>query len=238
MGDCLPCICWSSAGTRELGLAVRDAQARLTDASGTQTTFRTAVADEVMVAGTRFRDVSFVVLAGGGPFADAEIGIIGMPILLALGHVQWSVDGTAEVGGRSLGASVTAPNLMFDRHRLLLNADVLGKSVWATFDTGANATELNANFADLFPQAIASSGKKMTSEITGIAGTQKFESVELPEITFRIGATELVVRPAHVTLQRIPIMGGECCIGNAGHDLLKQGRGFTIDFSRMELALQ
>jgi predicted aspartyl protease len=233
---------WQSAITeqlaKKLGLAVRDAQARLTDASGTQTTFRTAVVDEVMVAGTRFRNVSFAVLAGAGPFADAEIGIIGMPILLALGHFQWSVDGTAEVGGLSLGASVTAPNLMFDRHRLLLNADVLGKSVWATFDTGANTTELNANFADLFPQAIASSGKKTTSEITGIAGTQRFEAVELPEITFRIDATELIVRPAHVTLQRIPIMGGECCIGNAGHDLLKQGRGFTIDLSRMELALR
>jgi hypothetical protein len=32
-------------------------------------------------------------------------------------------------------------------------------------------------------------------------------------------------------------MGGDCCVGNAGHDLLLQGRGFSIDFSRMTLTV-
>ncbi len=233
---------WQSAVTKpqanKLGVVVRDSADRLTDASGTQTAFSTAIVDEVTVAGTRFQNVSFAVIAGAGPFAHAEIGVIGMPILLAVGHIQWSMDGTAELGGTAPGMSSTMRNLMFDRHRLLLKMDVLGKNVWATFDTGANTTELNANFASLFPDLIARSGTKGTSEITGIAGTQRFESVELPQMVFRIGESDVTVRPATVTLQRIPIMGGDCCVGNAGHDLLKQGRGFTIDFSRMELRLQ
>jgi predicted aspartyl protease len=232
---------WQSAVTeplaKKLGLTLLNVQASVTDASGTRTSFRTAVADEVVVAGTRFRHVSLAVIAGGGPFADAEVGIIGMPVLLALGHIHWSMDGTAEVGGVSSGRSLPIPNLVFDRHRLLVSADVQGRSVWATFDTGANTTQLNANFAEWFPGVVAS-GKRTTSEITGIGGTQSFQAVELPELSLRIASTERVVRPAQVTLQRIALMGGECCIGNAGHDLLKQGRGFTIDFSRMELALR
>lgn len=232
---------WQSAVTereaKKLGLVVRDALATLTDASGTPTTFRTAVADEVTVGGLRFRNVSFAVLTGAGPFAEAELGIIGMPILLAIGHIQWLADGTVELGGEPLGAQPLSPNLVFNGHRLLLSADVLGRRVLTTFDTGANTTELNANFAALFPDVIAGNGKKGTSEITGIAGAQTFESVELPEVAFGIGAMNVALRPANVTLQRIQIMGGECCIGNAGHDLLKQGRGFSIDFGTMTLTL-
>jgi hypothetical protein len=55
---------------------------------------------------------------------------------------------------------------------------------------------------------------------------------------FTIGSTDVTLRPASITLQRLEIMGGECCLGNAGHDLLIQGRGFSIDFSRMTLGVR
>jgi hypothetical protein len=54
---------------------------------------------------------------------------------------------------------------------------------------------------------------------------------------FGIGPAEVVLRPATVTLQRIRNIGGECCVGNAGNDLIKQGTGFTIDFVAMTLRL-
>ena len=54
---------------------------------------------------------------------------------------------------------------------------------------------------------------------------------------FGIGPAEVLLRPATVTLQRIGVIGGECCVGNAGQDLLKQAAGFTIDFSAMTLRL-
>jgi hypothetical protein len=47
----------------------------------------------------------------------------------------------------------------------------------------------------------------------------------------------VAVRPATVTRQRLAILGGECCIGNAGHDLLVQGEGFAINFARMTLSI-
>jgi hypothetical protein len=106
-----------------------------------------------------------------------------------------------------------------------------------TFDTGANTTELNANFVDLFPQVVESEGKRGTSELTGVGGSRAFDSIELPAVVFRIGARDLTLRPASVTLQRLEMLGGECCIGNAGHDLLVQGRGFSIDFSGMMLTV-
>jgi clan AA aspartic protease (TIGR02281 family) len=231
---------WQSVLTekeaKKLGLTVREGTKTLTDASGTLTTFRTAVAGEVLIGEMRFRKVSFAVLTGG-PFADAEVGVVGMPILLAVGGLRWSKDGIVELGGTNGSAAPISPNLVFDRHRLMLAADVLGKRVLTTLDTGASTTDLNANFADLFPDVVAR-GKKGTQDITGAGGTQTFDSIELPEMTFTIGRTSVALRPANVTLQRLALIGGKCCVGNAGHDLLTQQQRFTIDFSKMTLELQ
>jgi hypothetical protein len=208
----------------------------LVDVAGTRTAFRTAVAKEVALGSMTFRNVSFAVLTPGGVFADAEVGIIGLPIILAMGGINWWNRGTAEFGG-ALPASSEKPNLVFDRSRLVLRAEVLGKEVLAAFDTGANGTDLNANFADLFPDAVAA-GKTGSSDITGVGGTQTFASVELPELIFTIGSRPVPLRPAVITMQRNSGAGGECCIANAGNDLLKHGEGFVLNLSTMTLQLR
>ena len=161
-----------------------------------------------------------------------------MPILLAFETIRWSTDGTVTLG-EALAANQarTTPNLAFDRSRLLLSAEVLDTTVLTTLDTGANTTELNATFAEMFSAVVRASGKRGTAAITGIGGSQTFDSVELPQLVFTIGAKAIAIRPASVTLQRLEAIGGDCCVGNAGHDLLLQGRGFSIDFSRMTLTV-
>jgi predicted aspartyl protease len=221
---------------RKLGMTIQDDWRTLTDVSGTRTAFRTAVAKEVTLGSMTFRNVSFAVITPGGAFADVEAGIIGLPIILAMGGINWSKSGTAEFGG-PLPASSGESNLAFDGSRLVVRAEVLGKSVLAALDTGANSTDLNANFADLFPDVVAS-GKKGSSDLTGVGGTQTFASVELPELIFTIGSKAVPLRPAVVTMQRNSGAGGECCIANAGHDLLNQGQGFVLNLSTMTLQLR
>ena len=177
--------------------------------------------------------MSFAVI-GTGPLADVDAGILGMPVLLALGVIRWSPDGAVEIGSTASRARADA-NLVFDRNRLLLRTSVFGRDVLTTFDTGAITTDLNANFADTFPQAVQGA-KKGKTDVTGVGGTQTFDSIEIPEVIFGIGPAHVLLRPATITLQRIGVIGGECCVGNAGNDLLKQA-GFTIDFSAMTLRL-
>ena len=221
---------------RKLGMTIQDDRRTLTDVSGTQTAFRTAVAKEVTLGSMTFRNVSFAVITPGGAFADVEAGIIGLPIILAMGGINWSNSGTAEFGG-ALPASSLESNLVFDGSRLVIRAEVLGKGVLAALDTGANGTDLNANFADLFPDVVAG-GKKGSSDITGVGGTRTFASVELPELIFTIGSRPVPLRPAVITMQRNSGAGGECCIANAGNDLLKHGEGFVLNLSTMTLQLR
>ncbi len=230
---------WTSVLTERraarLGVKIDATRRVITGSSGQSTGFRTAIAKEVDIGGIRFRNVSFAVIEGTGPIADVDAGVVGMPILLALGVIRWSPDGAVEIGSPAPRVQTEA-NLVFDRNRLLLRTRVFGRDVLTTLDTGANTTDLNANFADTFPLALQGA-KKGKTDITGVGGTQTFDSLEIPEVIFRIGPGEVVLRPATITLQRIGVIGGECCVGHAGQDLLKQAAGFTIDFSAMTLRL-
>lgn len=216
-----------------LGLKMDATSRVMHGSSGQSTGFREAVAKELDIGGTRIRNVSFAVI-GTGPLADIDAGILGMPVLLALGAIRWSPDGVVEIGPTASRARADA-NLAFDRNRLLLRTRVFGRDVLTTLDTGATTTDLNANFAETFPQAVQGA-KKGRTDITGVGGTQAFDSLEIPEVTFGLGPAEVLLRPATITLQRIGTIGGECCVGNAGNDLLKRS-GFTIDFSAMTLRL-
>ena len=222
---------------KKFGLTVSGDIKIATGASGDTVTFRTAVAKTVTIGATSFRDVSFAVLEPTGPFGDAEAGIVGMPLLRGLGSIRWSKDGTVDLDRSTPQTPQDEPNLVFDRGRLLLKGEALGKTVLMSLDTGATTSDLNANFASQFP-AVVEQGRKTAQDITGVGGTRTFDAVELPEVAFAIGPARVLLRPAHVTLQRIATIGGECCIGNAGLDLLTQGQTLSIDFSTMTLRLQ
>jgi predicted aspartyl protease len=231
---------WQSAMTeleaKRLGLTVREGSRTLIDSSGTKVQFRTAVANEVRIGGMRFRDVSFAVVPAPPWAPDAEVGVIGMPILVHMRTIKWLKDGTIELGGTD--PQPAASNLVFHEHRVLLRASVLGRTVLTTFDTGATTTDLNANFATMFADVVDRDGTRGTEQINGIGGTQTFESIKLPELIFTIGSRDAALRPAQITLQRIAVIGGECCVGNAGRDLLTHGSGFRIDFSTMTLSFE
>ena len=217
---------------KRLGLTIDSTSRQIGGSSGQLTGFHTAIAKEVVIGGIRFRNVSFAVL-DGLPSAIVDAGIVGMPVLLALGTIRWSPEGAVDIDVPARPVRADA-NLVFDRNDLLLRMRVFGRDVLTTLDTGAQTSDLNANFADTFPEAV-DGAKKGSTAITGVGGTRTFESLEIPEVSFTIGSVVAWLRPATVTLQRMSQIGGDCCVGNAGEDLLTQG--FAINFSRMTLSL-
>ena len=222
---------------RQLGLTVGGGLRSMTGASGLSTRFRTAIAPHVTVGATSFQNVSFAVMEPVGPWQEAEGGIVGLPLFLGLGAIRSSNDGSADLGRIRGTATASEPNLALDRG-LLLRAEALGQSVVLAVDTGADTTDLNENFAMQFG-SVAEQGKRMTQDITGVGGTRTFDALQLPEVAFTIGSKQVFLRPATITLQRLVQIGGECCVGNAGRDLLvQQSSSVTIDLTTMTLRLQ
>jgi predicted aspartyl protease len=195
---------WISLITRReavrLGLSVRDGDHPLSDGVMVAAV-RTVVVPELAVGGTRFRNVSFAVIDAPG-----EFGILGVPVLLGLGRIDWSQASTVETGGVASAAEPRTPNLVFDGNHLLLRMKVFDKDVLTLFDTGAQTTDLTANFAAAFPDVVRT-GDKSTRELTGIGGTHTAESVRLPSIAFTIGDHVATLRPADIVLENFPGMG-------------------------------
>lgn len=231
----------TEAEAKRSHLTIRDGDGMLAETSGKGVRIRTAIVKELVVGSRRFRDVSFAILPDVEPWRSmppGRGGILGVPILLALECIRWSRAGTWEFGCSGNAASAQPPNMVFFENHLLLAADVHGSRQFLALDTGAETTDLNANFARTFADDVQRNGVKGTTSVAGVGGVTQIASVALPEVIFEIAGMPAALRPAPVSLQDNPAMGGRCCVGNIGLDVLIQKGTLTIDFTSMTLRLR
>jgi hypothetical protein len=222
-----------------LGLEFRGAGGVFGDSSGKGFAARTAVAKELVLGNMRFKNVSFFVVPDQEPFTSVPVdqrGILGVPIHFAVGTWQWSKSGTIRLGEK-IPPGGSQPNLTFFRNKTLVSAEIAGRSVFFTLDSGAVNTDLNSNFVENFGNLVANA-QKTTRGITGVGGTSTFEAYVLSELKLSVAGHPLTLRPADVTVQKLAGTGGECCVGNFGDDVLMQAQGFVLDFDNMSLRFQ
>jgi predicted aspartyl protease len=229
------------AEAKRLGLTIREGTGVLAEASGNGVKVSTAVVKTLSLGSMIFHDVSFAILPDVEPWKSMPTGrggIIGVPIQLHLGCVRWMKGGVWELGCRNSSSRSDTLNMVFFGNHLLLASTVANRQCFLTLDTGAETTDLNANFAREFAREIQNVGTKGTTRVEGAGGTADIESITVPKLDFLIGGKSATLRAAQVTLQENPAMGGRCCIGNIGLDLLVQTGRVTIDFSRMTLSIR
>jgi predicted aspartyl protease len=221
---------------KRLGLRIVEASGSMATMTN-RTSFRTAVADELIVGGVRLKNVSFTVLRDDGePWSllpPGRRGLIGMPVILAFRTLRWAQDGTVQIGQRPAPFDVRKANLMFDNDHLAVSVQLEGRTAFGAVDTGAQGTDLFREFAVQFP-SIVDSGRKSSTQVRGVGGAESYASVTLPEITFEIGGIQAILRSQDVLINR----GIRSYIGNFGLDVLQQGRAFTFDFTAMRLELE
>lgn len=226
----------SESEAKRLGL-------RMTAASGSMGTmtnrasFRTAVADELVVGGVRLKNVSFTVFPDDSEpwpsLPPGRRGAMGIPVILAFRTLRWAQDGTVRIGEKPAPFDVHNANLMFDNDHLAISVRLEGRTAFGAVDTGAEGTDLFRELAVQFP-SILESGKKGTTQVHGIGGTESYESVTLPEITFEIGGIHAILHSQDVLMNR----DIRSYIGNFGLDTFQQGRAFKFDFTAMRLELE
>ncbi|HEY2849466.1 MAG TPA: retropepsin-like aspartic protease [Gemmatimonadaceae bacterium] len=230
----------TSAEAKRLGLTIRESSLRTGETSGKGVSLRTAVAKEVVLGSTVFHDVSFGIMPDVEPWTSmtpGRGGIIGIPILLHLGCIRWTRGGNWEFGCTT-APDPHAANMVFYENHLLVASSAWDRPVFMTLDTGAETTDLNASFARQFTDQVQRMSVKDTTRVSGLGGSSALESMTLPAVDFRIGSGLATLRPAHVTMQENRAMGGGCCVGNIGLDLLLQTDTLTVDFSRMTLRVR
>jgi predicted aspartyl protease len=230
--------CMSESEAKRLHLQIRNNAGTMGQSAGAQVSFRTAVAQDVTVGNTRFKDVSFAVFPDNQePWSDlapGRKGIIGVPLLVGIQTLRWEEHGLIELANSPAPFNLREANLAFEDDHLAVTTMIQGQEVKATVDTGATRTDLYKPFAEKFEDLLKRDGKKDSTEVHGVGHAEKFESVTLPELRIQIGGSTAVLSPAHVLMKSI---GASCCLCNFGMDIFQQARTLDIDFRAMTLRL-
>lgn len=211
-----------------------------TDINGNKVLFRVALAKSLALAGIELSNVAFLVASNEQrPFADMEPGqrgLIGLPVLLALGFIRWTRDGVFEADRSPAPANLSAANICFDDLDLITLARFQRHALPFVLDTGAATSELWPKFARVARDLIHKSGTHESRVVTGMGGAQKFEVTSIPKMTLELGGKSVVLQPAHI-LETQKRTSGKWFYGNLGIDLLRQAQKVTIDFRKMALEL-
>ena len=115
----------------------------------------------------------------------------------------------------------------------LVQVSVDGKQITFGLDTGAMDTDLNEGFAKALPDLVKA-GQKESRAITGYGGSNKYDSVLLGPVVFRVGGMDVTLKSPHV----FPNHSLGKFDGNLGNDILNQAKMVTLDFRAMELRLE
>ena len=90
-------------------------------------------------------NVAFLVASNEQPpFADMEPGqrgLVGLPVLRALGSITWTREGMFEADRSSARSKLSAANICFDDLNVITQARFEGKALPFVLDTGAETSE-------------------------------------------------------------------------------------------------
>jgi predicted aspartyl protease len=203
--------------------------------------FRMATAKNVTIGKMHFENVSFAVFPDNQPpmslVSLSHRGIIGLPLMVAIGTFQWNANGTLIIGENSESFLPDRSNLIFDAgDHVVLQAKFQGEKIWTSLDSGASTTDIYAPFSQEFSGYLKEHGRVGNNEIQGVGGTENYDSIDVPELVLQINNKDLALRPAHVMTKRQDHR--DWIFANIGKDLFMQTGGFDLDFGAMQLTLK
>lgn len=226
----------SESEAARLGLATRETRTFVKGSTGEQNPLRLAVAGDLRLGDAHLKNVVFLVLSDQAlyvaPLKYQIRGILGLPVLRALGCVGISRDGRVRVESQK-PASTGQPNLFLDGADLIVDARHGNHRLQIFLDTGANASFLYASLRNsLSKEELAELGTKR--DTTGGAGGIVSRKTEvIPSLHLEILGHTLELKDVSMLLK--PDAGRNSRDGVLGMDGLQDG--FTLDFRNMQLRL-
>ena len=134
----------SESGAREMGLDIRQTKAWVKGSTGVKNALHIAIANGVQVGPARLNNVAILVISDDALYIGALHyriqGILGLPVIRALGVSQMSANGSLRIS-RSQPTPEQEPNLFFDELRSIVEIRHEGHPLQMYLDTGANETD-------------------------------------------------------------------------------------------------
>lgn len=192
------------------------------------------VADSVEIAGNRFRNVVFLVMADEAlTFGSYKIdAILGFPVLSRLGRIEFARTRAGEVfrvGAPSAGVP-SKRDLYLDVLRPMVIVDVSDAGpVRMLLDSGAKSSSFSKLFADTFP-ALMRNADTQTVTIGGAGARKTIEVKVLKNVAMGVDGRVRRVGAIDVSKE------GRGEHGAVGQDVLRAEGGFALDFTTMDFS--
>jgi hypothetical protein len=221
-----------------MGLSVRETKAYVEGSTEKKNPLRLAVANDLRFGTARLRNVVFLVLSDKalyiGPLKHQMSGILGLPIIRALGRVEVSAKGSVRVEAKAPEVQ-GEPNLFFEGSNPVVETRHGDHRVQMLLDTGANATVVYPSFRDAMEKDEIARLKSKRGESAGAGGVVRRKTEVIPALRL-----EVLGRPVNlakvVLLPDQPSGDTRRLEGLLGMDGM--ANGFTLDFRVMQLTIQ
>lgn len=222
-----------------LGLEVRPAGVELGTSTDVRVTADLAVADRMALGGIELRNVLFLVVSDEVmTFPGLVIrGLIGFPVVEALGELRFRRDGPiqvpAEVPARSLR------NLALHQLTPLVRVGYRADTLLCRFDTGANDTEFYEPFLRRHRRPIEAAGTPDTARMGGAGGVRQLPGYRIEDVPLELGGIRVTLPDAHVHTRVLVQSEEENFLDcNIGHDVLAGLDEYVLNFRSMSLLLR
>ena len=222
---------------KALRLALSEATIPVDAITGGEVAARLAVVPEFRLGAAVVNNAIFLVFDDKdlyiAPIKHQIRGIIGFPVIAALGPMTFHQNGEIDFGGPVSNAG--EPNLYLEERTPLVAAVTDGQTLLFTLDSGATQSVLFAPYYKLHRAQF--SGKPATQNSTGAGGTRANRAFYKESLELKFG--EKAARLSHVPVYTEKLgTGHDFFYGNLGQDVLKQFERYTLDFQRMRLELE
>jgi predicted aspartyl protease len=222
-----------------LGLGVRRAGVDVGTATGEDIEADVTVIPELVIGNLVFRNVVFLVLPDELltiPEASLQIrGIIGFPVLEAMGEIWFHEGGVVEIPDR---ASTSGPrNMALDELTLLVRVGYRGRSHVCRLDSGANKTAFYAPFLAKNRSDVESVGTSAVATVAGVGTRREVPVYRLPEIELAVGGTTVRLKSVDVYSEPIVEEEEDHLDCNLGQDVLGAFEAYVLNFETMTFRL-
>jgi hypothetical protein len=217
-----------------LGLQVRKTDLAVGTSTGSEVTADLAVAPRVRLGNIELENVVFLVVPDEmltfGP--DFRIpGIIGFPVIDALGEVQYVGSDVLRIPGE---VPAREPhNLALDYLTPLIEIEAAQRPAICDFDTGANRTSLHLPFYRRYRSWVEAEGQADTIRTAGAGGERRIPAFVIPDVRIALGDTATTLHDVAVYTESVASNGEHARDCRLGLDALAGFAGYLLNFRSM-----
>lgn len=227
----------SKSQARGLGLHSLEGTTEVKGVTGSLVPIQVAVVPELRFGKARLRNVVFVLLDDqdllvSQPHHQID-GIIGYPVLAALGRITFDHNGTFAVDVSTKPPLHRDHNLFIEKETPLVAARIGDTTCLFTLDTGIHRTILTARYYREHSSDFAAY-KANGQSLTGVGGTRSLAAYSVGTLPLQLAGHTTTLHDVPVLTNRVGKTFDDFC-GNLGLDAVQEFSSFTLDFHNMQL---